>query len=376
MKHTMNTKVYELSNHLGNVLVTVADARQTNNGTGSQSGTVVSYSAIVVSANDYSAFGAPMPGRSFVSASGYRYGFNGKENDPEAVGTGEGTQDYGFRIYNPSLGRFLSVDPITKKYPELTPYQFASNTPIQAVDLDGLEMFYAPDGTYIGKFGTSTQVRVINAGAISTVYASINLVNDSKLSKEDRARMEKWAFDNSKDVGMTNDELNLRATLATLKQAEAGTANMGHPNDYNGWNGGDKFTEDSYEENPGAYAKHPGTNPSSRSIGSAAGAYGAMKQYYNESDFSPASQDRFAVNSMSDEGRQAAKSGDILKFKELEGGHWTSLPHWKDNETLKKEFKANLALELQGKSKIGTAPGKLVTTKQKPKPATLKTPTQ
>jgi hypothetical protein len=31
------------------------------------------------------------------------------------------------------------VDPITDKYPELTPYQFASNTPIQAIDLDGLE---------------------------------------------------------------------------------------------------------------------------------------------------------------------------------------------------------------------------------------------
>ena len=37
------------------------------------------------------------------------------------------------------MGRFLSEDPITQKYPELTPYQFASNTPIQAIDLDGLE---------------------------------------------------------------------------------------------------------------------------------------------------------------------------------------------------------------------------------------------
>ena len=37
--------------------------------------------------------------------------------------------------------KFLSVDPLSKKYPELTPYQFASNTPIQAIDLDGLEAF-------------------------------------------------------------------------------------------------------------------------------------------------------------------------------------------------------------------------------------------
>ena len=43
------------------------------------------------------------------------------------------------RIYDPRLGKFLSVDPITADYAELTPYQFASNTPIQAIDQDGLE---------------------------------------------------------------------------------------------------------------------------------------------------------------------------------------------------------------------------------------------
>jgi hypothetical protein len=37
------------------------------------------------------------------------------------------------------IARFLSVDPLTKFYPMLTPYQFASNTPIMSVDLDGLE---------------------------------------------------------------------------------------------------------------------------------------------------------------------------------------------------------------------------------------------
>jgi outer membrane protein OmpA-like peptidoglycan-associated protein len=37
--------------------------------------------------------------------------------------------------------RFISVDPITIKYPELTPYQFASNIPIFGIDLDGLEIY-------------------------------------------------------------------------------------------------------------------------------------------------------------------------------------------------------------------------------------------
>ena len=72
----------------------------------------------------------------FVST--YRYGFNGKENDNEVKGNGN-QQDYGMRIYDPRLGRFLSVDPITKDYPELTPYQFASNRPIDGIDWDGAE---------------------------------------------------------------------------------------------------------------------------------------------------------------------------------------------------------------------------------------------
>jgi RHS repeat-associated protein len=79
-----------------------------------------------------------MPGRKFSGGNGYRYGFNGKENDNEAKG--EGNQyEYGFRIYDPRLGKFLSVDPLTKKYPELTPFQFASNNPVEGIDLDGLE---------------------------------------------------------------------------------------------------------------------------------------------------------------------------------------------------------------------------------------------
>lgn len=43
------------------------------------------------------------------------------------------------RINDSRLGRFLSVDPITKSYPELSPYQFASNRPIDGIDQDGLE---------------------------------------------------------------------------------------------------------------------------------------------------------------------------------------------------------------------------------------------
>ncbi len=103
-----------------------------------------------------------MGGRS-VSNGDYRYGFNGKEKDDKGEWGGEYLTsttccdsegnviinytlqksqtyyDYGFRIYNPGIGKFLSVDPLTQEYPWYTPYQFAGNKPIQAIDLDGLE---------------------------------------------------------------------------------------------------------------------------------------------------------------------------------------------------------------------------------------------
>ena len=83
------------------------------------------------------------PGRKYSGANtNYRYGFNGKENDNDIE---NGMQDYGMRIYDGRLGRFLSVDPITKKYPMLTPYQFSSNRPIDGIDRDGLEHIYYND---------------------------------------------------------------------------------------------------------------------------------------------------------------------------------------------------------------------------------------
>jgi RHS repeat-associated protein len=82
-----------------------------------------------------------MPGRTYRATTSYRYGFNGKENDNEVKGVEGSQQDYGMRIYDPRLGRFLSVDPLAYSFPYFTPYQFSGNMPIAAVDLDGLEQY-------------------------------------------------------------------------------------------------------------------------------------------------------------------------------------------------------------------------------------------
>ena len=79
-----------------------------------------------------------MPNRSYTAGSQFRYGFNGKENDNDVKGTGN-QQDYGMRIYDPRIGKFLSVDPLTADYPSWSPYPFAMNRPIDGIDLDGCE---------------------------------------------------------------------------------------------------------------------------------------------------------------------------------------------------------------------------------------------
>ena len=111
-------RLYELTNHLGNVLATINDKGK------------------VVSAQDYYPFGMSLPGRIYPAdgSNTYRYSFNGKEYEGSFK-----QQDYGMRIYRFNLGRFLSVDPLSKKYPFYTPYQFAGNMPTKFIDLDGLE---------------------------------------------------------------------------------------------------------------------------------------------------------------------------------------------------------------------------------------------
>jgi len=79
-----------------------------------------------------------MSGRAWSAGDSHRFGFNGAEKDNEVKGVGNQVE-FKFRAYDTRLGRFFAVDPLTKSYPWYTPYQFAGNTPIQAIDVEGAE---------------------------------------------------------------------------------------------------------------------------------------------------------------------------------------------------------------------------------------------
>ena len=136
-------------------MVTVTDKRLQHS---TDSKVVDYYQADVATAQEYYSFGALMPARTYTFSSlrNYRYGFNGKENDNEVKGMGN-EQDYGARIYDNRVGRFLSVDPLSKQYPWYTPYSFGGNSPIKFIDLDGKEEYNPQQDPYfVAKLLTTT----------------------------------------------------------------------------------------------------------------------------------------------------------------------------------------------------------------------------
>jgi RHS repeat-associated protein len=152
---------YELTNHLGNVLAVVTDRKLGQDTTVNATYTPQYYLPDIYSVQNYYAFGQNLPKWSSSALNDpkrYRFGFNGKEDEDEWT-----KQDYGFRMYDPRVARFLSVDPLAAAYPWYTPYQFAGDMPIWAADLDGLE----PDF----KGSSAGQTEITSEQGTGDVYA-------------------------------------------------------------------------------------------------------------------------------------------------------------------------------------------------------------
>lgn len=128
----LGIRTFELSNHLGNVLTTVSDKKiAVDIGADMH---VDYFQPEILSASNYYPFGLAMSGRDY-SAEEYRFGFNGYEKDKALFGS---AYDFGERLYNSKIGKFLSIDPLTAKYPSWSPYQYAGNCPVIIKDLLGM----------------------------------------------------------------------------------------------------------------------------------------------------------------------------------------------------------------------------------------------
>ena len=136
-ERVLGHKHYELADHLGNVRAVVSDMKHAT-----WSGTAFEdYHAEVESRADYYAFGSLMPGRhapgNGVDNGGYRFGFNGKEKDDEVHNAPGTSVDFGARMYDSRVGRWLSVDPEAKRYASVSAYISFLNDPIMYIDPTG-----------------------------------------------------------------------------------------------------------------------------------------------------------------------------------------------------------------------------------------------
>ena len=91
---------------------------------------------------------------------------SGKEKDSET-----GYHYFGARYYNSDLSLWLSVDPMSDKYPSLSPYNYCAWNPMKIVDPDGMETIDNDDG-WLVNHEKKTVTRISDVGGNRKQYAT------------------------------------------------------------------------------------------------------------------------------------------------------------------------------------------------------------
>ncbi len=136
---------YKIADHLGNMRVLFAD----KDGDGLIRQSADATSNEVLGFYNYSAFGLELGGSHLNSSNNLnRYTYNNKET----IGF-SGYQDYGWRMFDRSVGRFCGVDPLAESMSSWSPYNYTFNNPILFIDSDGRvpSIYYDPGDRLTGK---------------------------------------------------------------------------------------------------------------------------------------------------------------------------------------------------------------------------------
>jgi RHS repeat-associated protein len=190
-RRVLGERRYELTDHLGNVRVVMSDYKRTT--------------VIVLSATDYYLFG--MVARTYTSPEEYRYGFNGKEKDNENF---EGAYDFGARILDVRLGRWLAVDPLWKKYPMDNTYMQSGNCPISMTDLDGNEKIII----------TGSENKKWNLGFVLPSLKMIKDYHDNNTSEPVTMLLFKAGYTEAQITRIKNYALKKGATVIVVNSAD------------------------------------------------------------------------------------------------------------------------------------------------------------
>jgi RHS repeat-associated protein len=115
------------------------------------------------------------------------YSFQGQEHDDEVKGEGNSV-NYKYRMHDPRVGRFFSVDPLAEKYPSFSTYGYVANSPLVFKESDGRqiiivdpssgkEYLYCPNSTEI-----TEEMGEFVIGTINTLDEIINRGWDNEFS--------------------------------------------------------------------------------------------------------------------------------------------------------------------------------------------------
>jgi RHS repeat-associated protein len=146
----------------------------------------------VIQTNDYYAFGLAFNSYNRESSVKQDYLYNGKELQTELD---LGWLDYGARMYDPFIGRWMAVDPMAEVYRRLSPYNYVANNPMRFIDPDGMQLS-APDnheGMYINS-------KYDEDGIYLPVYErETRYTYESQLKNEEKSKKEKSNNENAEE---------------------------------------------------------------------------------------------------------------------------------------------------------------------------------
>jgi RHS repeat-associated protein len=132
------------------VLSTVSDRRLAVS-----SGSVLAYyRADEKSYADYDPYGMLLPGRFGGGFADQKFGFQGQLKDDELNSSMGTTYAFEYRMYDPRVGRFFSIDPLVGSYPSNSSYAFSENNVIRYIELEGLEK----EDPFVNTSGEASQI--------------------------------------------------------------------------------------------------------------------------------------------------------------------------------------------------------------------------